>query len=189
MGDWSEVLTPRLLMRRWRDSDRVPFAALNADPEVMRYFPAVLDRAESDRTIDRFEHRFDGQGFGLWALEVHATGEFIGFTGLNPMPDGVAGAGGLEVGWRLARRAWHRGFATEAATAALEVGFSGLGLPEIWSLTAVVNQPSEAVMKRLGMVRYAACDHPRVPEGQMLRPHLVYRIGRESWAARAGRTG
>jgi RimJ/RimL family protein N-acetyltransferase len=183
VGDWSEVLTPRLLMRRWRASDRAPFAALNADPEVMRYFPAALDRAESDRTIDRFEQRFDRQGVGLWALEVRASGEFIGFTGLNPMPAGVPGEGGQEVGWRLARSAWHRGYATEAATAALEVGFSGLGLPEIWSLTAVVNHPSEAVMKRLGMVRYAACDHPRVAEGHVLRPHVVYRIGRGRWTA------
>jgi RimJ/RimL family protein N-acetyltransferase len=189
VGDWSEVLTPRLLMRRWRESDRAPFAALNADPAVMRYFPAVLDRAESDRTIDRFEQRFDRQGFGLWALEVRATGEFIGFTGLNPMPDGLPGSGGQEVGWRLARRAWHRGYATEAATSALEVGFLGLGLPEIWSLTAVLNRPSEAVMKRLGMANHATCDHPALADGHVLRPHLVYRIGRESWTSGAGQVG
>jgi len=89
--DYLEIHTQRLLMRRWRDSDRAPFAALNADPEVMRYFPAPLERAESDQSIDRFDQRFDQQGFGLWALEVLETGEFIGFTGLNPMPDGVPG--------------------------------------------------------------------------------------------------
>src|ERR1017187_887139 len=112
-------------MRRWRDNDRAGYAALNADPEVMRYFPATQDRAVSDAAIDRFEELFDRQGFGLWALEVADTGLFIGFTGLNPMPEGVPGAGGMEVGWRLARGAWHHGYATEAAVAAVAGGFSG----------------------------------------------------------------
>ena len=85
---------------------------------------------------------FDAQGFGLWALEVAATGEFIGFTGLNPMPGGVPGAGGMEVGWRLARQAWHKGFATEAARAAVDVAFTGAGLAELWSMTARLNRPS-----------------------------------------------
>jgi RimJ/RimL family protein N-acetyltransferase len=173
--DWQQIRTERLLMRRWRDSDRTPFAALNADPEVMRYFPAPPDRAESDRLIDRFEQRFDQQGFGLWALEVLATGDFIGFTGLNPMPDGVPGAGDQEVGWRLARHAWHRGYATEAARAALDVGLHRLALPVIWSMTAVLNAPSQAVMQRLGMVRHGTFDHPRIEMGHALRPHVVYR--------------
>ena len=177
MRDWQEIRTERLLMRRWRDSDRTPFAALNADPEVMRYFPAPQDRAESDRSIDRFEQRFDQQGFGLWALEVLAAGDFIGFTGLNPMPDSVPGAGDQEVGWRLARHAWHRGYATEAARAALDVGLIRLGLPVIWSMTAVLNAPSQRVMQRLGMVRCGVFDHPRIDMGHALRPHVVYRIG------------
>jgi RimJ/RimL family protein N-acetyltransferase len=165
-GPWWTLRTGRLELRRWREADRAPFAALNADPEVMRYFPAPLSRAESDRLVDRFEQRFDEQGFGLWALELRATGEFLGFTGLNPMPGGVPGAGGIEVGWRLARRAWHQGYATEAARAALEVAFDGVRLPEVWSLTAVVNAPSEAVMRRLGMQRWALVDHPRLSVGE-----------------------
>ena len=177
MTDYREILTERLLMRRWRDSDRAPFAALNADPEVMRYFPAPLDRAESDQLIDRFEQRFDRQGFGLWALEVLESGEFIGFTGLNPMPDGVPGAGDQEVGWRLDQRAWHKGYATEAARAALEVGLDRLGLPVIWSMTAVINTSSQAVMLRLGMVHRGLFDHPRIEIGHALRPHVVYGIG------------
>lgn len=176
VGDFQEIRTERLLMRRWRDSDREPFADLNADPEVMRYFPAPQNRAESDRAIDRFEQRFEEQGYGLWALEVIATGQFIGFTGLNPMPDGVPGAGDLEVGWRLARQAWGHGYATEAARAALDVGLVHLGLPGIWSMTAVLNRPSQAVMHRLGMIRYATFDHPGIEIGQPLRPHVVYRI-------------
>ena len=151
---------------------------MNADPEVMRYFPATLDRATSDASVDRIEELFDAQGYGLWALEVADSGEFIGFTGLNQMPAGVPGAGGMEVGWRLARSAWHHGYATEAAVAAVDVGFSGAGLSQIWSMTAVLNEPSQAVMRRLGMTPYAHFDHPRVDLGHVLRPHIAYRLPR-----------
>jgi RimJ/RimL family protein N-acetyltransferase len=172
------IRTDRLVMRRWRSADRDAYAAMNADPDVMRYFPATLDRAGSDASVDRMEELFDQQGFGLWALEVAGTAEFIGFTGLNPMPDGVPGAGGMEVGWRLARQAWHQGYATEAAVAAVDVGFYGAGLDEIWSMTAVPNEPSQAVMQRLGMTPYAYFDHPRIQAGHPLRAHIVYRLQR-----------
>ena len=182
MGPRFDVIrTDRLVMRRWREADREPFAALNADPEVMRYFPAPLDRAASDAMVDRIEDLFRRQGFGLWALEVSATGEFIGFTGLNPMPGGVPGAGGMEVGWRLARGAWHQGYASEAAAAAAGVAFRGAGLAELWSMTAVANEPSQAVMRRLGMTLHAHFDHPGVAAGHPLRPHVAYRLpGRAS---------
>ena len=172
---FDNLRTERLLMRRWRDADRRPFAAMNADPEVMRYFPAALDRAASDESVDRIEALFERQGFGLWALEEAATGRFLGFTGLNPMPTGVPGAGGMEVGWRLAQHAWHQGFATEAATAAVGVGFHGAGLAEIWSMTSVHNEPSQAVMRRLGMTPYARFDHPRIEPGHPLRRHVLFR--------------
>ena len=170
------VRTERLLMRRWREEDRDPFAAMSADPEVMRYFPAPLDRVASDALVDRIEELFRQQGFGLWALEVTRTGEFIGFTGLNRMPPGVPGAGGMEVGWRLARHAWHQGYATEAAAAAAGVAFQGAGLAEIWSMTAVLNEPSQAVMRRLGMTPHARFDHPAMEIGHPLRPHVAYRL-------------
>jgi RimJ/RimL family protein N-acetyltransferase len=192
------IRTERLVMRRWREADREPFAAMNADPEVMRYFPAPLDRAASDAMVDRIEDLFRRQGFGLWALEMASTavaapelastelastelastGEFIGFTGLNPMPDGVPGAGGMEVGWRLARHAWHQGYATEAAAASAGVAFQGAGLAELWSITAVLNEPSQAVMRRLGMTLDAYFDHPKVETGHPLRPHVAYRLQR-----------
>ena len=177
-GRFDRVQTDRLLMRRWQESDREPFADLNGDPETMRYFPSTLDQAASDALIDQIESRFDRLGYGLWALEISATGEFIGFTGLNPMPDNVPGAGGVEVGWRLARRAWHHGYATEAARAALQVAFDGAGLPEIWSMTAVLNEPSQAVMRRLGMTEVARFDHPRVPDGHPVQPHVTYHLAR-----------
>ena len=172
------IRTDRLLMRRWLESDRAPFAALNADLETMRYFPDPLDRAASDAFADRIEERFDQLGYGLWALELIETGVFIGFTGLNPMPDGVPGAGGVEVGWRLARHAWHHGYATEAARAALGVAFDGVRLSEIWSMTAVLNEPSQAVMRRLGLTYVASFEHPSVPAGHRLRPHVTYHLAR-----------
>jgi RimJ/RimL family protein N-acetyltransferase len=175
---FDSIRTPRLVLRRWRDADRVPFAAMNADPVVMRYFPATLDRAASDASIDRIEDQFARHGFGLWALEVAETAQFIGFTGLNPMPADVPGAGDMEVGWRLARHAWHHGYATEAAAAAVDVGFNGAGLDQIWSMTAVTNQPSQAVMRRLGMTPHARFNHPGLDVGHPLCPHIVYRLAR-----------
>lgn len=171
---YDSIRTQRLIMRRWQDSDREPFAALNGDADTMRYFPSTLDRAQSDALIGRIEALFDEQGYGLWALEVAESAEFIGFTGLNPMPPDVPGGGGMEVGWRLARGAWHHGYATEAARAALEVAFDGEKMAEIFSMTAVLNEPSQAVMRRLGMTEFARFEHPRVPAGSPLRPHVTY---------------
>jgi RimJ/RimL family protein N-acetyltransferase len=175
-----ERSTQRLLLRRWLPSDRAPFAALNADPEVRRYFVGTLSRAESDASIDRFENTFDDRGFGLWAVERRDTGEFIGFTGLNPMPDGIPGAGGVEVGWRLAREHWGFGFATEAALESLRFAFTVLALDEVHSITAVGNARSRAVMERIGMQQRDFFEHPAVPEGNPLREHVRYVIGSAS---------
>jgi RimJ/RimL family protein N-acetyltransferase len=179
---FDRIVTGRLVMRRWQDSDRDPFAALNGDAETMKYFPATIDRAASDAFVDQIEERFGRQGYGLWALELTATGEFIGYTGLSSLPDGVPGAGGMEIGWRLLKRAWHNGYATEAARAALGVAFEGIGLPDVWSMTAVLNEPSQAVMRRIGMVEVARFDHPRVPADSPVRPHVMYRLARAEWA-------
>jgi RimJ/RimL family protein N-acetyltransferase len=168
------IHTDRLVMRRWLESDRAPFAALNADPHTMRFFPQTLDRAASDALVGRIETWFGQLGYGLWALQVVQTGQFIGFTGINPMPDGMPGGGGTEIGWRLARHAWHHGYATEAARAALAVAFDGVGLTEIWSVTAALNEPSQAVMRRLGLTEVARFNHPRIPPGHPLRPCVTY---------------
>jgi RimJ/RimL family protein N-acetyltransferase len=160
---FDRIATERLILRRWREADRAPFAVMNADPQVMRYMIAPLDRETSDAYADRIDARLERQGFGLWALERRDTGEFIGFTGLNPMPAGTPGAGGQEIGWRLAANSWRKGYATEAAKAVVDVAFSGLNLPEIWSITSVLNEPSRAVMRRLGMTEHSFFDHPAVP--------------------------
>ncbi len=173
--------TPRLLMRRWQVSDRAPFAALNNDQEVMRYFPSTRTRKQSDASIDRFEQHFDDVGFGLWALELQETGQFIGFTGLDQLPDGVPGTGGVEVGWRLARAAWGHGYATEAALGSIDAAFSVFTMPEVWSMTAVLNTPSQAVMRRIGMTFHSKFEHPHVPVGHKLRPHLMYCLDRYAY--------
>jgi ribosomal-protein-alanine N-acetyltransferase len=167
-------------MRRWREEDLEPFAALNADPEVMEHFVAPLTRMESDAFAARIEERFGEHGYGLWALEVKATGEFIGFTGLVLQTFPAHFTPAVEIGWRLARRAWGHGYASEAARAALDHGFGPAGLDEIVSMTAATNLRSQRVMERIGMHRDPAddFDHPNVPSGSPLQPHVLYRITR-----------
>ncbi|MBB4943076.1 ribosomal-protein-alanine N-acetyltransferase [Streptosporangium album] len=175
--------TDRLIMRRWQESDREPFAAMNADPEVMEHFPALLTREQSDAMVDRIESAFDEHGYGLWALQVRATGEFIGFTGLAWQRFEAHFTPALEIGWRLTRSAWGHGYASEAARAALDHGFGPAGRDEIVSMTAVANLRSRAVMERLGMTRDPADDfeHPRVAVGDPARAAVLYRLSRDAW--------
>jgi RimJ/RimL family protein N-acetyltransferase len=150
---------------------------MNADPEVMEFFPRPLTPAESDELVGRIEDWFEANGFGLWALEVRDSGEFIGFTGLQPVGFEAHFTPAVEVGWRLARSAWGEGYATEAGQAALRFGFERAGLGEVVSLASTGNRRSRAVMERLGMTRDSAddFDHPGVAEGH-LRSHVLYRI-------------
>jgi ribosomal-protein-alanine N-acetyltransferase len=173
-----ELATPRLRLRRWRDADSAPFAALNADPEVMRYFPRRLTRGESDELIEKLESAIEREGFGLWALELRAGGEFVGFAGLARPAFEAHFTPTVEVGWRLARSAWGNGYATEAGAASLAFGFERHALDEVVSFTAVANRRSRAVMERLGMSRRSEddFDHPQLPEGHPLRPHVLYRV-------------
>jgi RimJ/RimL family protein N-acetyltransferase len=174
----AEILTERLRLRRWLPQDLEPFAAMNADPVVMEHFPAPLSRGESDALVDSIEAGFERHGFGLWALEVRESGELAGFTGLAVPGFEAHFTPAVEVGWRLARPAWGRGYATEAGRAALACGFERHGLEEIVSFTSVGNLRSRAVMERLGMTRDPAddFDHPRVPAGDPLRRHVLYRV-------------
>jgi RimJ/RimL family protein N-acetyltransferase len=174
----AELGTERLLLRRWRSADRAPFAALNADAEVMRHFPAPLTAAQSDALIDQIEFGLERDGWGLWALELRTTGSFIGFTGLARATFDAHFTPAVEIGWRLAREAWGHGYATEAARAAARFGFEDLALDELVSFTAVANLRSRAVMRRLGMTHDPAedFDHPRVPEGHAARRHVLYRL-------------
>jgi RimJ/RimL family protein N-acetyltransferase len=174
----SELVTDRLTLRQWRDADLPLFAALNADPEVMRYFPAPLTRTQSDEFAGYVHETIERQGWGLWAVEVTDGPAFIGFVGLNRVSFEEHFTPAVEVGWRLARSFWGHGYATEAAAAAVSFGFERLELDEIVSFTSSSNEPSIRVMRRLGMRHDAAgdFDHPRVPEGSPLRRHVLYRI-------------
>ena len=177
------LIGDRVLLRPWRDADRAPFADLNADPAVTRFLPSTLRRAESDQLADRIDAHFAARGFGLWALEVPGRTPFAGFVGLSVPSFEADFTPCVEIGWRLARAHWGRGYATEGARLALRHGFEALSLREIVSFTVPANLPSLAVMARLGMARAPETfEHPRLPEGHPLRTHVLHRITRGAWS-------
>ena len=171
------IETERLLLRQWRPEDRDAFAALNADPVVMEHFPAPLTRPESDALADRASVWLEEHGWGLWAVEVKDGAAFIGFTGLAVPRFEAEFTPCVEVGWRLAADQWGRGYAPEAARAALRHGFEEVGLDEIVSFTSLVNLRSQRVMEKIGMTRAGEFDHPRIP-GHRLARHVLYRMRR-----------
>lgn len=173
-----DLRTGRLLLRRWLSTDRMPFAALNADPRVMEHLPAPLSLEESDRLVAAIEAHFDKHGFGLWAVEIPGVVTFAGFVGLSVPRFTARFTPCVEIGWRLATEHWGRGYATEGARAALAFGFESLKLAEIVSFTVPGNLRSRRVMERIGMVHDPAedFDHPALPEGHRLRRHVLYRI-------------
>jgi ribosomal-protein-alanine N-acetyltransferase len=181
-----ELYTERLILRRWLPGDRAPFAEMCRDPRVMEFMPALLSREESDAMVDRIEAFFDERGFGLWAVEVVGVSAFVGFVGLWVPRIEVAWMPAIEIGWRLAPAHWGHGYATEGGQAALDFGFDVVGLDEIVSFAAVGNERSQRVMQRLGMVRdtHGDFEHPAMPEGDPLRPHVLYRMRGAQRAAR-----
>jgi RimJ/RimL family protein N-acetyltransferase len=177
-GRGPELSTERLLLRRWRDADRAPFAAMNADPVVMEFLTKRLTRRESDEFVDRIEDAFEARGWGLWAVEIVDDGAFAGFVGLWPADFDAHFTPAIEIGWRLGTPFWGKGYAPEAARAALRFGFEQLELEEIVSFTAVINDRSQRVMQKIGMTRDPSddFDHPRLADGHRLRRHVLYRI-------------
>jgi RimJ/RimL family protein N-acetyltransferase len=176
------VATDRLLLRQWCDGDYEPFARLTSDPVVMEYFPKRLSRQESDELATRIRTRIEENGWGLWAVEVTGVVPFIGFVGLNRPDERIPIMPCVEIGWRLAREFWGKGYASEAAQAALAVGFEQLGLDEIVSFTATTNVRSQRVMQRIGMRHEGETfDHPLVPAATPLRKHVIYRLTRAEW--------
>jgi RimJ/RimL family protein N-acetyltransferase len=171
------IRTPRLILRDWRDSDLAPFAALNADPYVMRFMRGVLTPGESDAYVARVRAHIACYGFGQWAVEAPGVADFIGAVGLMWMPFEASFTPAVEVAWRLHQPYWGNGYATEAARAAVEDGFARLGLRQIVAITALPNVPSQRVMQRLGMQRSLEFDHPLLEQGHALRRHVLYRIG------------
>jgi ribosomal-protein-alanine N-acetyltransferase len=178
-----ELRTERLVLRRWRPEDRHPFAALNADPAVVRHLPGPLTRAESDALAERIEAGFAARGYGLWAVEVEGGAPFVGYVGLEPVTFASPVAGRTEIGWRLASQHWGRGYATEAAREVLRSAFEDLGLDEVVSFTVPANRPSLAVMARIGLRRRPDLDfdHPRLAPGDPLRSHVVWALAAATW--------
>jgi RimJ/RimL family protein N-acetyltransferase len=170
----------QLILRQWKDADLDPYAAMNADAEVMRYFPAVLSREESAASLERQRRVIEERGWGLWAVEVDSV--FAGFTGLNVPSFTTHFTPCTEIGWRFRREFWGRGLAFRAAREALRFGFETLKLAEIVAFTAATNERSRKLMERLGFEQDASgdFDHPSIPRGHALSRHVLYRIGQEN---------
>ncbi|MGH9740384.1 MAG: GNAT family N-acetyltransferase [Candidatus Acidiferrales bacterium] len=174
------ITTERLILRPWKDEDLAPFAAMNADPAVREFFPGLLTREQSDASARRAQVKYALHGFTMFAAEITATGEFIGFIGLDPMDFAIPGIAQptVEIGWRLARAHWGKGLATEGAQAVMRYAFDTLRLPEIVSITVPANIRSRRVMEKIGMTHMPTLDfdHPRIAEGHPLRRHVVYQL-------------
>jgi len=177
----AELRTERLLLRAWREADRAAFHAMNADPEVMATIGSVMSRAQSDAFMNRIMQHFADHGYGVWCVEF--DGEPVGYTGFMVpwFREGV------EIGWRIRSEYWGRGIAPEAATECLRHGFDEIGFDEIISFTAVTNANSRRVMDKIGLGYDpdGDFDHPSVPDGSPLQPHVLYRLARVDWHGRA----
>lgn len=190
MTNIQALQTPRLLLRAWSEADLPAFAALNADEAVMAHYPRTLKRAESDAYAQVFMERFRSNGWGFWAVSARADSAeepqdvpppFLGFVGLNRPDIALPFGPCVEIGWRLARNVWGRGYATEAARACLAFAFEQLALEEVVSFTAIANHRSEAVMRRLGMRRSGNFMHPALPPESPLCEHVLYRLSAHNW--------
>ena len=179
------ILTDRLQLRHWREADREPFRAMNADPRVMKFFPNMLTAEESDRAMDRVQAKIEERGWGLWAAESRVDGSLLGFIGLSTPGFDAHFTPAIEIGWRLRCEAWGKGLATEGARAAMRFGFENAGLNQIVSFTTEANLRSRRVMEKLGMRHDERddFDHPQIAEGHPLRRHVLYRISRKEWLA------
>ena len=178
------LTTERLILRQWQESDRDAFARLNADPVVREFFPRVQTREESDADAARVQKAIEERGWGFWAVEVRGGASFIGFVGLSIPGIETHFSPCVEIGWRLLKEHWGKGYVSEAAVECLRFGFEKLTLQEIVAFTVPLNLRSRAVMERIGMSRDPAddFDHPNLEPGHPLRRHVLYRMRRSDWA-------
>jgi ribosomal-protein-alanine N-acetyltransferase len=170
----------RLGFRLWSNQDSVPFSKMNADSKVMKYFPQVLNKEESDKFIERIMTHFKDYGYGLWAVDIKETHEFIGFIGFYTATFESNFTPCVEIGWRLDSKFWNKGYATEGAIKCLDYGFNILGLNDIYSFTSIINKPSINVMKKIGLKEQGTFFHPNISEGNPLRPHVLYKIDKKT---------
>ena len=178
--------TERLRLRQWQDEDYAAYARLNADPVVMRFFPSVLSAQESHEQADKLRSLIKERGWGVWAVELKATGEFIGLTGLlmQDKDSGIPHAPLTEIAWRILSDHWGNGYAPEAARRALQFAFEQLDLEAVYSFTAQINTPSQRVMIKVGMENIEEeFDHPKLESGHELERHCLYLMTKERWLA------
>ncbi len=178
--------TQRLRLRQWEDDDYAAYARLNADPMVMRYFPTVLSAQESNEQADKLRSLISERGWGVWAVELKASGEFIGMTGLHTQAgdSGIPQAPLTEIAWRILTDHWGKGYAPEAARRALQFAFEELAQDAVHSFTAQVNTPSQRVMIKVGMENTGEeFNHPKLESGHELERHCLYVLTKERWLA------
>ncbi|MEC0329106.1 GNAT family N-acetyltransferase [Paenibacillus macerans] len=168
--------TPRLRFRDWKEADIEPFSRLNADDQVMKYFPKTLSAEETNLFYNSIESEFMEYGFGRYAVEVKENNDFIGFIGFHRATFETDFTPCIEIGWRLKKEAWGKGYATEGAAACLQYGFNTLGFDEVYSFTADINEPSKKVMIKIGMSFVKMFLHPRVDEYSPLSKHVLFHI-------------
>lgn len=176
MANIYEFESERLGFRQWKEEDKIPFSKMNNNIDVMKYFPSVLTRRESDTFVDKIVKHFEEQGYGLWSVEIKENQTFIGFIGFFNATFEAYFTPCIEIGWRLDNEFWNRGYATEGAKACLEFAFNKLGMDEIYSFTSRLNKPSINVMKKIGLEKVGSFNHPRVELNNPLRPHVLYKI-------------
>jgi len=182
--DITKLFTERLVLRQWKDSDYLDFANLNADPSVMEFYPNILSSGESDAMADKLSSLLESNGWGFWAVEERANNHFIGFVGLHQPTYDLPVTPCIEIGWRLAKKYWGFGYATEAAKSALNFAFTALNKQEIYSFTSVENYKSRSVMERIGMQNINQnFEHPILPIGHPLRQHVLYKIDSKQWSS------
>ena len=185
--------TKRLYLRQWQPSDLAIFAEMNADPEVMRYFPKLLSATVSDIIANKCQQMIKDNGWGFWAVSVkdglEKSDTFIGFVGLNQTHADMAFAPCVEIAWRLHKNYWGQGYATEAAKAALKFAFEKLNLTEVVAFTAVINKPSQLVMQRIGMINTQDnFYHPALESNHPLAEQVLYKITQQQWSKTSGQT-
>ena len=170
------IETPRLLLRDWKEEDLVPFAKMNCDSHVMKYFPKPLTKSESFHFYNRIRDEFTQYGYGLYAVEKKEDASFIGYTGFHQVPIGLDFAPGVEIGWRIRHEDWNKGYATEAAKACLLYATEHLSVKKLWSFTSLSNKSSERVMQKIGMTKIMEFPHPAIPDNHPLKEHVLYTI-------------
>ena len=182
------IETERLYLRQWQASDFAIFAAMNGDPEVMKYFPKLLSAKVSDIIASKCQQLIEDNGWGFWALSLkdcsNKNDAFIGFVGLNQTHADMSFAPCVEIAWRLRKEFWGQGYATEAARASLDFAFSELALEEVVAFTAVINKRSQLLMKRIRMTdTQNNFYHPALESNHLLAEHVLYKITRQQWQA------